>query len=168
MTATRIDVTPSDGGPAYQVIVGVGILGELPGLVPQGARTVVVIHAEGLGEIARPACGALRAAGLTVHAEPVPDGEAAKTADVAAGLWSKLARHGVTRSDCVVGIGGGAATITRRHRTMPRSVCTSAWSDRCTIRRAGAARATPCSVLWRWLVRRSPTRNTAAKPEIST
>jgi 3-dehydroquinate synthase len=110
MTATRIDVTPSDGGPAYQVIVGVGILGELPGLVPQGARTVMVIHAEGLGEIARPACGALRAAGLTVHAEPVPDGEAAKTADVAAGLWSKLARHGVTRSDCVVGIGGGAAT----------------------------------------------------------
>src|SRR2546421_12751898 len=107
MTATRIDVTPSDGGPAYQVVVGVGILGELPGLVPQGARTVVVIHAEGLGEIARPACGALRAAGLTVHAEPVPDGEAAKTADVAAGLWSRLARHGVTRSDCVVGIGGG-------------------------------------------------------------
>jgi hypothetical protein len=90
--------------------VGVGILGELPGLVPRGARTVVVIHAEGLGEIARPACGALRAAGLTVHAEPVPDGEAAKTADVAAGLWSRLARHGVTRSDCVVGIGGGAAT----------------------------------------------------------
>src|SRR6185437_15036774 len=50
----------SDGGPPYQVVVGVGILGELPGLVPQGARTVVVIHAEGLGEIARPACGALR------------------------------------------------------------------------------------------------------------
>ena len=110
MTATRIDVTPSDGGPPYQVVVGVGVLGELPGLVPQGARTVVVIHAEGLGEIARPACGALRAAGLIVHAEPVPDGEAAKTADVAAGLWSRLARHGVTRSDCVVGIGGGAAT----------------------------------------------------------
>src|SRR5580693_6062552 len=110
MTATRIDVTPSDGGPPYQVIVGVGVLGELPGLVPKHARTVVVIHAEGLGEIARPACGALRAAGLNVHAEPVPDGEAAKTVDVAAGLWSRLAKHGVTRSDCVVGIGGGAAT----------------------------------------------------------
>ena len=110
MTATRIDVTPSDGGPPYQVVVGVGVLGELPGLMPEGTRTVVVIHAEGLGEIARPACGALRAAGLTVHAEPVPDGEAAKTVEVAAGLWSRLARHGVTRSDCVVGIGGGAAT----------------------------------------------------------
>jgi 3-dehydroquinate synthase len=110
MTATRIDVTPSDGGPPYQVVVGVGVLGELPGLVPRGVRTVVVIHAEGLGEIARPACGALRAAGLTVHAEPVPDGEAAKTIQVAAGLWSRLAGYGVTRSDCVVGIGGGAAT----------------------------------------------------------
>ena len=110
MTATRIDVTPSDGGRPYQVVVGVGVLGELPGLVPEHARTVVVIHAEGLGEIARPACGALQAAGLNVHAEPVPDGEAAKTVDVAAGLWSRLAKHGVTRSDCVVGLGGGAAT----------------------------------------------------------
>src|SRR5712675_1370072 len=102
MTATRIDVTPSDGGPPYQVVVGVGVLGELPGLVPRGARTVVVIHAEGLGEIARPACGALRAAGLTVTTEPVPDGEAAKTLDIAARLWSSLADHKLTRSDCIV------------------------------------------------------------------
>ena len=110
MTATRIDVNPSDGGPAYQVVVGVGVLSELPGLLPKDASTVVVIHVEGLGEIARPACGALQAAGLNVISEPVPDGEAAKTIEVAAGLWSRLARHGVTRSDCIVGIGGGAAT----------------------------------------------------------
>ena len=71
MTATRIDVNPSDGGPPYQVVVGVGVLSELPGLVPKYAATVVVIHAEGLGEIARPACGALQAAGFTVRAEPV-------------------------------------------------------------------------------------------------
>src|SRR5581483_4505299 len=110
MTATRIDVTPSDGGRPYQVIIGVGVLSELPGLVPDGTRTVVVIHAEGLGEIARPACCALTAAGYHVHAEPGPDGEAAKTAAVAADLWSRLARHGVTRSDCIVGLGGGATT----------------------------------------------------------
>ena len=63
MTATRIDVTPSDGSRPYQVIVGVGVLSELPGLIPDGTRTVVVIHAEGLGGLARPACGALTAAG---------------------------------------------------------------------------------------------------------
>ena len=51
MTATRIEVRPSDGGPPYQVVVGVGVLGELPGLIPKQAQTVVVIHPEGLGEI---------------------------------------------------------------------------------------------------------------------
>ena len=110
MTATRIDVRPSDGGPPYQVVVGVGVLGELPGLIPKESRTVVVIHPVGLGDIARPVCGALTAAGFRVLAEPVPDGEAAKTVDVAARLWSSLAEHKVTRSDCIVGLGGGATT----------------------------------------------------------
>jgi 3-dehydroquinate synthase len=110
MTATRIDVRPSDGGSPYQVVVGVGVLSELPGLIPKQARTVVVIHPEGLGEIARPACGALKAAGFTVQTEPVPDGEAGKTVDVAAKLWSSLADHRLTRSDCIVGLGGGATT----------------------------------------------------------
>jgi 3-dehydroquinate synthase len=110
MTATRIDVQPSDGGSPYSVVVGVGVLAELPGLIPKHAQTVVVIHPEGLGEIARPACGALTAAGFRVVAEPVPDGEHAKTVDVAARLWSSLAGHKVTRSDCIVGLGGGATT----------------------------------------------------------
>ena len=110
MTATRIDVRPSDAGAPYQVVVGVGVLGELPGLIPKQARTVVVIHPEGLGEIARPVCGSLTAAGLTVKTEPVPDGEGAKTVDVAARLWSSLADHKLTRSDCIVGLGGGATT----------------------------------------------------------
>ena len=109
MTATRIDVHPSDG-PPYPVVVGVGILGELPGLIPKDARTVVVIHPVGLGEFARPACGALKAAGLTVETEPVPDGESAKTIDVATRLWSSLANRKITRSDCIVGLGGGATT----------------------------------------------------------
>ena len=110
MTATRIDVQPSDGGSSYPVVVGVGVLGELPGLIRKHAQTVVVIHPEGLGEIVRPARGALKAAGLTVKTEPVPDGEAAKTLDVAARLWSSLADHRLTRSDCIVGLGGGATT----------------------------------------------------------
>jgi 3-dehydroquinate synthase len=109
MTATRIEVQPSDG-PPYQVVVGVGVLGELPGLIPKESRTVVVIHPEGLGEIARPAAGALTAAGFHVMTEPVPDGESGKTIDVAARLWSSLADHKLTRSDCIVGLGGGATT----------------------------------------------------------
>src|SRR5262249_58284782 len=38
------------------------------------------------------------------------DGGAAKDIAVAAGLWSRLAARRVSRSDAIVGLGGGAAT----------------------------------------------------------
>ncbi|TDD39459.1 3-dehydroquinate synthase [Actinomadura sp. KC06] len=107
MTQSRVHV----GGPdPYDVVIGTGVLGELPRMVGERARTVAVVHAEGLPEIARPVCGALEQAGYTVHALPVPDGEAAKETGVLAGLWSAFARHGMTRTDAVVGVGGGATT----------------------------------------------------------
>jgi 3-dehydroquinate synthase len=92
------------------VIVGTGVLGELPALVGEAARTVVVIGPEDLEPIARPVCRALEAAGHRVCPEPVPAGEAAKDIGVAARLWSRLAADGITRSDAVVGVGGGATT----------------------------------------------------------
>jgi 3-dehydroquinate synthase len=45
-----------------------------------------------------------------VHALPVPDGEAAKQVGVLAALWSRFAQLGMTRSDAIVGVGGGATT----------------------------------------------------------
>ncbi|MFV2197329.1 3-dehydroquinate synthase [Nocardiopsis sp. LOL_012] len=108
MSATRIGVGDSSG--RYEVVVGSGVLAELPALVGPAARQVAVVHPEGLGEIARPVAGALERAGYTVRPMPVPDGEAAKTSAVAADLWSRLGGHGFTRSDAIVGVGGGAAT----------------------------------------------------------
>jgi 3-dehydroquinate synthase len=103
---TRVHV----GGDApYDVVIGTGVLGQLPGLIGE-ARTVAVVHAEGLPEIARPVCGALAEAGYDVHALPVPDGEAGKDVAVLARLWSGFARLGMTRTDVVVGVGGGATT----------------------------------------------------------
>jgi len=107
VSVTRI---PVGGANPYDVVVGTGVLGELPRLVGDVARTVVVIHPAGLGDLARPAREVLAAAGYTVHAEEVPAGEAAKDIAVAAGLWSRLAAHRVTRADAIVGIGGGATT----------------------------------------------------------
>lgn len=40
----------------------------------------------------------------------VPDGEAAKTAEVAANCWSQLGQAGFTRTDVIIGLGGGATT----------------------------------------------------------
>jgi 3-dehydroquinate synthase len=98
------------GGSPYEVVVGMGVLGELPGLLRDGTRTVAVIHAEGLPEVARPVCGVLERAGYAAHPLPVPDGEAAKQVEVLAGLWSQFGRLGMTRSDAIVGVGGGATT----------------------------------------------------------
>jgi 3-dehydroquinate synthase len=107
VTETRIHV---GGEQPYDVIIGTGVLGSLPALVGKRAQTVAVIHAAGLGAVARPACRVLADAGFTVAAAEIPDGETAKDVAVAARLWSWLASSHVTRSDCVLGIGGGAAT----------------------------------------------------------
>jgi 3-dehydroquinate synthase len=107
MTPTRITV---GGEQPYDVVVGAGVVGALPDLVGKKAETVAVIADERLGAVARPACRALADAGFTVAVTEIPSGEAAKDVSVLARLWSWLAASKVTRSDCVVGIGGGATT----------------------------------------------------------
>ena len=107
MTATRIAV---GGERPYEVVVGTGALAELPSLIGAAARNVVVIHARSLGGVAAAAGESIAAAGYTVQAEPVPDGEAAKEIGVAAQLWTRLAAAGIGRDDTIVGVGGGAAT----------------------------------------------------------
>jgi 3-dehydroquinate synthase len=107
MRATRIAV---GGERPYEVLVGSDLAAELPGLAGDRPRTVVIICANGLDRLAAPARDALASAGHTVHIEPVPAGEAAKDIEVATHLWSRLAAHRVSRSDLIVGIGGGAVT----------------------------------------------------------
>jgi 3-dehydroquinate synthase len=107
VTATRIAV---GGELPYEVVVGTGVLAELPSLVGPQARNVVVIHSAAVSKVAVPVCQALARAGYAVQPEPVPDGEAAKEISVAAGLWSQLAAAGVGRADAIVGVGGGAVT----------------------------------------------------------
>jgi len=107
VSVTRI---PVGGEQPYEVVVGTGVLGELPSLVGKRATSVMVISPEGLEEIAWPVSRALEDAGYEVHTAQVPAGEAAKDIAVAAILWSKLAASRITRSDAIVGVGGGATT----------------------------------------------------------
>src|ERR1700733_8046016 len=106
-TVARI---PVGGEQPYEVVVGTGVLGALPGLVGKRGETVAVIHDERLAALAKSACRALEEAGYQVAVTGVPSGEGAKNAAELARLWSWLADAKVTRTDCVVGIGGGAAT----------------------------------------------------------
>ncbi|MDT4919242.1 MAG: 3-dehydroquinate synthase [Pseudonocardiales bacterium] len=103
---TRIDV----GGPApYPVLVGHDLLGELPRLVA-GAVRVAVLHPAILAGPADAVRVELAKAGHEPVLLEVPDGEAAKRIEVAGSCWDALGDAGFTRSDAVVGLGGGATT----------------------------------------------------------
>ncbi len=103
---TVISVT---GESPYEVVVGHGLTTRLPGLLV-GVQRVAVLHPPRLIGLAEQCCRALREAGLEPTRIDVPDAEAAKTAEVAARCWSVLGTAGFTRSDAVVGLGGGATT----------------------------------------------------------
>ena len=103
---TRITVA---GARPYDVVIGTGLLGELPALV-EGATRVAVLHPAVVGGAAESVCASLSARGIAVSPVELPDGEDAKTLAVAGSCWDILGRAGFTRSDAVVGLGGGATT----------------------------------------------------------
>jgi 3-dehydroquinate synthase len=107
---TTIAVGGSAGTDPYQVLVGRNLLGELPGLIGIGARRVAVIHPEALSATGEAIRDDLAAQGYQAIALQVPNAEEAKSAEVAAYCWSVLAQTGFTRTDAIVGVGGGATT----------------------------------------------------------
>jgi 3-dehydroquinate synthase len=100
---------PVAGEKPYEVVIGSGAQAEL-GLVLAGTARAVVVHAPPLAAAAGAAVETLQTSGIAAEAVVVPDGEVAKTAEVAATLWEEFGRLGLTRSDAVVAIGGGAVT----------------------------------------------------------
>jgi 3-dehydroquinate synthase len=97
------------GEKPYEVVIGPGAQAEL-GLVLAGTARAAVVHAPPLAAAAGAAVETLQTSGVAAEAVVVPDGEAAKTAEVAATLWDEFGRLGLTRSDAVVAVGGGAVT----------------------------------------------------------
>jgi 3-dehydroquinate synthase len=100
----------SVGGPRpYDVLVGRDLYAELPRLAA-GAARAAVIFTRSVEHYAKHASEALIGAGLTVVPIEVPDAEAGKTVATAEQCWDALGANGFTRTDVVVGVGGGAAT----------------------------------------------------------
>ena len=103
---TRISV---GGDQPYEVIIGDHVSPQVADFV-KGASRAAVIFTASVNHDASHAVHSLIDAGLQVTPIEVPDAEAAKTAQVAARCWDTLAAAGFTRSDVVVGVGGGALT----------------------------------------------------------
>jgi 3-dehydroquinate synthase len=100
---TRIQVS---GDRPYEVLVGHDLAGSLPSLI-EGAARAAVLFAEPL----RAQASAVAAAtGVPTVMIEVPDAERGKSIDVAARCWDELGAQNFTRTDVVIGVGGGAVT----------------------------------------------------------
>src|SRR6185437_9587997 len=90
---TRIVV----GGEApYEVVVGRGLLGELPAMLGEKVARVAVVHPKALTATGEAVRADLAATGLNAITIEVPDAEEQKSAQVLAYLWSVLGQAGFT------------------------------------------------------------------------
>lgn len=101
---TGASITP------YDVRIGVGTSNHLAEVLGDRPVRIALIHTAPVQRHSDRARALLRQAGYEVSDVLIPDAEAGKTIEVANGIWQRLGEEGFTRSDAVVGLGGGAAT----------------------------------------------------------
>ncbi len=107
MTEKRIAV---GGDRPYDVVVGSGIAAQVAETLPADAERVLVVHSAPMAKEAERLTAQIKATGRTPVSAEVPDAEAGKTAEVMAFCWKVLGQSEFTRSDVVIGLGGGAVT----------------------------------------------------------
>ncbi|MHA7269252.1 3-dehydroquinate synthase [Arthrobacter sp. HLT1-20] len=107
---TVIKVTGALPGENYDVVVGRGLLSQLPALLGERVKKVLVIHPRALRLTGDTVRDDLEAAGFTTLTAEIPDAEEGKHIQVAAFCWQVLGQNDFTRSDAIVAVGGGAVT----------------------------------------------------------
>jgi len=102
-------VIPVNGDDSYPVYVGNGLIGSVGQQLGTEVRKVLIVHTATLGARAV----ALRESLLDnyeVMIAEVPDAEPAKRVEVAAFCWQVMGQADFSRTDAVIGLGGGAVT----------------------------------------------------------
>ena len=100
----------SGAQPEYDVRIGTSTMRHLPEILGDGVVRVALIHSTPVQRHSDKARAILRRAGYDVTEIVIPDAEQGKTTAVASRVWNELGEVGFTRSDAIVGLGGGAAT----------------------------------------------------------
>lgn len=93
------------GDRSYNVAVGHGALAEAASLIPSGVKRIAVVTQEGIPDSLIPS---FPQHDVSVHKIGV--GEEYKSLSTIGALCSAFASAGLTRSDCVVAVGGGMVT----------------------------------------------------------
>ena len=106
-TATEIKVSGVD---PYEIVIGRALLGEVAKGLGDKVKKVLVVHPVALTASAELLRETLVEAGFEALLAGVPDSEDAKRVEVAAFCWGIMGKSDFTRSDAVVGFGGGSTT----------------------------------------------------------
>lgn len=106
---TETTIIPVSGTDPYDVIIGRGILADLGEQLGPRVAKVLIVHPPTLGARANALRETLSAQYEVLLAE-VPDAEDAKRIEVAAFCWQVMGQTDFTRTDAVIGLGGGSTT----------------------------------------------------------
>lgn len=93
----------------YDAVVGRDLWSQVPSYLT-GAAQAAILHTAPLAARAAELAVAIADAGVRPLLTEVPDAEAAKSVEVAAACWDRLGEAAFTRTDVVIGLGGGAVT----------------------------------------------------------
>ena len=106
---TELKAVTVGGATPYQVVIGRNLLDQVPSMLI-GANKVMIVHPVGLSVSAEALRDSLIDAGFEVVLAGVPDSEDAKRIEVAAFCWGILGKSEFSRTDMIIGFGGGAIT----------------------------------------------------------
>lgn len=104
---TTIRVETAD---EYDVVIGREVLLERLREALTGVDKVLVVHQPSLSTVADELKREIEASGAQLFLAEIPDAEDAKRIEVAQFLWQIMGQADFTRTDVVIGLGGGAAT----------------------------------------------------------
>ena len=93
----------------YEVHIGPGSIAHLASML-SGVDQVAIVYQRSVLPLGEGIREHFAERGAIVVAIEVPDGEAAKSISVLELCWQRLGESGFTRSDAVIGVGGGAVT----------------------------------------------------------
>ncbi|MGB3414928.1 MAG: 3-dehydroquinate synthase [Microbacteriaceae bacterium] len=109
MNPEAVQTVTVSGESNYDILIGRGNRMNIAELVPAGVKKIMILHAPTMGKVAAELRESMMGQYEVMTAE-LPDAEAAKRIEVASFCWQLLGQSDFTRSDLIIGLGGGAIT----------------------------------------------------------
>ena len=98
------------GDSPYEVLIGRSLLNSVASCLSDKTKKVLIVHPVALSQSAEALREELIGAGFEAILAGVPDTEEAKRIEVAAFCWQVLGQADFTRTDAIIGFGGGSTT----------------------------------------------------------